>query len=252
MSSGRKKHEELESLLLGIAHEIRNPLNALSINSQLLSEYADMLPDWFAKKGEMKEIISSDREVLQRLDDLVSEFIRVTKPPKPEFVVSDLNGIVEEVLRFVEVDFKGRGIKVRYMPGKGPLTVLVDEKLVKQALLNILLNAAEALDKEEKKIEVCTKKEEGGVSVSVEDNGCGIGREERGEIFSLFYTTKSRGSGVGLPMVRKIMDVHHGKVRVKGRKGSGTKFSLQFLPARKFRDIIDGAPGERFLPEVVR
>jgi len=138
------------------------------------------------------------------------------------------------------------------MPGKGPLTVLVDEKLVKQALLNILLNAAEALDKEEKKIEVCTKKEEGGVSVSVEDNGCGIGREERGEIFSLFYTTKSRGSGVGLPMVRKIMDVHHGKVRVKGRKGSGTKFSLQFLPARKFRDIIDGAPGERFLPEVVR
>jgi len=111
MSSGRKKHEELESLLLGIAHEIRNPLNALSINSQLLSEYADMLPDWFAKKGEMKEIISSDREVLQRLDDLVSEFIRVTKPPKPEFVVSDLNGIVEEVLRFVEVDFKGRGIK---------------------------------------------------------------------------------------------------------------------------------------------
>ncbi len=248
----KRRGEDLESLLLGIAHEIRNPLNALNINSQLLSEYADMLPEWFPKKGEMKDIIASDLEVLRRLNDLVSEFLRLTRPPRPEFVVSDLNGIVEELLRFVEVEFRGRGIKIRFLPGKGPMMVLVDTKMVKQALLNVLLNGAEALDKEDKVLTLSTSREGEGFSLSVKDNGCGIAREERKKIFTLFYTTKGEGSGIGLPMVKKIMGAHHGTVRLRGRKGKGTTFVLHFPSAERFREIFRGKGGVRDLPEVVR
>ncbi len=166
--------------------------------------------------------------------------------------MTDLTRVVEEVLRFVEVEFRGRGIKIRFHPERGPMTVLVDEKMVKQALLNVLLNGAEALDKEEKVLTVSTSREGEEFSVSVEDNGCGIAREERKKIFTLFYTTKGEGSGIGLPMVKKIMGAHHGKVRLRGRKGKGSTFVLQFPSAERFREIFRERGGRRDLPEVVR
>lgn len=251
----RKKkvsQEELESALSGIAHEIRNPLNAMSINNQLLSEYTFLLPEWFEKKGEMQEIIESNIRVLNRLSDIISEFLRLTRPKKPEFVVTDLNRVVEEVIRFVEVDFKGRGIKVRYSPGEGSYPILVDEKMVKQALLNVFLNAAESLDKEEKSIKVSSGEEEDLYFVTVKDNGCGIERKERKKVFSVFYTTKSEGSGLGLPIVKKIMREHHGKIRVRSRKKKGTEFTLIFLPEERFREILAKRNRGKYLPEVVK
>ncbi len=251
----RKKkvsQEELESALSGIAHEIRNPLNALSINNQLLSEYTFLLPEWFEKKGEMQEIIDSNLRVLNRLNDIVSEFLRLTRPKKPEFVVTDLNRVVEEVVRFVEVDFRGRDIKVRYSPLDAPCPVLVDEKMVKQALLNVLLNAAESLDKEDKTIRVTTGKEENFYFVTVKDNGCGIERKDRGKVFSVFYTTKSEGSGLGLPIVKGIMRDHHGKIRIRSRKRKGTEFTLSFLPEESFREVLAKKHRGGYLPEVVK
>lgn len=244
--------EELESVLSGIVHEIRNPLNALNINNLLLAEYADLLPEWFAKKDEMKEIIDANTRVLSRLNDLVSEFLRLTRPPRPEFVVSDLNKVVEEVVRFVDVDFRARDIRVKYVPGRGPYPVLVDEKMIKQALLNILLNAAESLDKKKRNIRVVTGSEERGFFVSIIDNGCGIGRNDRKKIFSVFYTTKSGGSGLGLPIVKKIMREHHGKIRIRSRKEKGTEVSLVFPPESKFKAVIAAKNRGKYLPEVVR
>jgi signal transduction histidine kinase len=251
----RKKkvtQEELDSALSGIVHEIRNPLNALNINNQLLSEYAYLLPDWFEKKEEMQEIIGSNMRVLSRLNDLISEFLRFTRPRKPEFVVTDLNRIVEEVIRFVEVDFRGRGIKVKFYPGDGSYPVLVDEKMVKQALLNVLLNAAESLDKEVKIIKVTSGRKNNDYFVTVKDNGCGIGREERKKVFSVFYTTKSEGSGLGLPIVQKIMKAHHGNIRLRSRKDKGTEFTLGFIPENRFRKILSTRNSGVRLPEVIK
>lgn len=251
----RKKkvtQEELDSALSGIVHEIRNPLNALNINNQLLSDYAYLLPDWFEKKEEMQEIIGSNMRVLSRLNDLISEFLRFTRPKKPEFVVIDLNRIVEEVIRFVEVDFRGRGIRVKFYPGDGSYPVLVDEKMVKQALLNVLLNAAESLDKEEKIIKVTSGRENDDYFVTVKDNGCGIGRKERKKVFSMFYTTKSEGSGLGLPIVQRIMKAHHGNTRLRSRKNKGTEFTLGFLPENRFRKILSTSNSGVRLPEVIK
>lgn len=253
MARKRKvSREELESVLSGIVHEIRNPLNALNINNQILSEYADLLPEWFDRKGEMQEIIDANIRVLSRLNDLVSEFLRFTRPLKPEFIVVDLNRIVEEVNRFVEADFRGRGIKLKVSHGKGPYPVLVDEKMVKQALLNVLLNAAESLDKDEKVIEVMTGKEKDDYFVAVRDNGCGIGRNERKKIFSVFYTTKSEGSGIGLPIVNRIVKEHHGNIRIRSRKNRGTEFTLFFLPEYRFRKILAKKDRGAYLPEVIK
>ncbi len=248
----RIPREEFESLLSGIAHEIRNPLNALTINTQLLLEYTGMLPEWFPKKEEMTEILESNIKVLSRLNDLVSEFLRYSRPPSPEFASTDLNGLVREVLEFVEAEFRKRGIRLKVSLADEPLVVLVDGKMVKQALLNLLLNAADALDKEEKLVEVETGKKGGRPYVSVADNGSGIGREERKKIFALFYTTKQGGSGIGLPLVRKIMETHGGKVTLRSRKRKGSRFTLVFPTEAEFGKFIRGRGRNRLLPEVVR
>ncbi|RMG59334.1 MAG: sensor histidine kinase [Deltaproteobacteria bacterium] len=253
MSGTKKKsREEFDFLLRGIAHEIRNPLNALTINTQVLLEYADLLPDWFEKKKEMIEILQSNVRVLSRLNDVVSEFLRFSRLPRPEFAMSDLDGIVSEVISFVEGEFRKRGIRLRVSLSGDLPPVLADEKLVKQALLNLLLNAADALDKEEKEVSVETGVKGESVFAAVSDNGVGISRDDRKKIFTVFYTTKREGSGLGLPLVKKIMDLHGGKVEVRSRRGKGSRFSLVFPPARQFEKHLRERERERHLPEVVR
>jgi signal transduction histidine kinase len=215
----RNKLSDLGAVAAGLAHEIRNPLNSLYINSQLLEELLAELPaPAVPQKEELLSLARANLKVTQRLNDTLSGFLRFARPPAMDLSLVDLNRIVAEVLRFLEVDFSFHGISLKTRFHATALPLLADEKQLKQALLNLLLNAEEALDKEEKAIRVTTGVHRGRPFVRIQDNGRGIPRADRRQIFRLFFTTRKNGSGLGLPIVRQIIHQHGGTVSLRSRE----------------------------------
>ena len=189
----RKRLADLGAVASGLAHEIRNPLNSLYINSQILVEILDALPDGATeRKEELLSLARANMKVTRRLNDILSEFLRFARPPSPELVVADLNRIVAETIRFLEVDFQRRGIALGAAFHPEPLPLFADEKKLKQALINVLLNAEEAMDKEEKIVRVATGLVKGRPFVRVSDNGRGIPAKDRRQIFRLFFSTRKK------------------------------------------------------------
>lgn len=237
----RKKVTDLGAVAAGLAHEIRNPLNSLYINNQLLEEMIAELPARdVPQKEELLTLARANLKVTQRLNDSLAAFLRFARPPAMELSPVDLNRVVAETLRFLEVDFTYRGVDVsaRYHPA--PLPLLADERQLKQALLNVLLNAQEAMDKEERTIRVATGVRAGLPFVRIQDNGRGISRADRRHIFRLFFTTRKNGSGLGLPIVRQIVQQHGGTVSVRSREGRGTTVTVTLPYESQFRAMYPG------------
>ena len=237
----RKKLADLGAVAAGLAHEIRNPLNSLYINSQLLEEMLAEVPGHdLPQKEELLSLARANLKVTQRLNDSLSAFLRFARPPAMELSPVDLNRVVAETLQFLEVDFTFRGIDLsaRYHPA--PLPLLADEKQLKQALLNVLLNAEEAMDKGAKAVRVATGVRGGRPFVRIQDNGRGIPRADRRHIFRLFFTTRKNGSGLGLPIVRQIVQQHGGTVSVRSREGRGTSVTVALPYESQFRAMYPG------------
>ena len=237
----RKKIADLGAVAAGLAHEIRNPLNSLYINSQLLEEMLSELPGGAVpQKDEMLSLARANMKVTQRLNDTLSGFLRFARPPAMDLAVVDLNRVVAEVLRFLDVDFSYHGISLKTRYHASDLPLLADEKQLKQALLNLLLNAEEALDKEEKEIRVSTGVRGGRPFVRIQDNGRGIPRADRRQIFRIFFTTRRNGSGLGLPIVRQIIHQHGGTISVRSREGAGTTVTVSLPFETQFRAMFPG------------
>jgi signal transduction histidine kinase len=237
----RNKLSDLGAVAAGLAHEIRNPLNSLYINSQLLEELLAELPaPAVPQKEELLSLARANLKVTQRLNDTLSGFLRFARPPAMDLSLVDLNRIVAEVLRFLEVDFSFHGISLKTRFHATALPLLADEKQLKQALLNLLLNAEEALDKEEKAIRVTTGVHRGRPFVRIQDNGRGIPRADRRQIFRLFFTTRKNGSGLGLPIVRQIIHQHGGTVSLRSREGHGTTVTASLPFEAQFRAMFPG------------
>jgi signal transduction histidine kinase len=138
----------------------------------------------------------------------------------------------------MELAYRGISLKTKLYPK--PLPILADEKLLKQALLNLLLNAQEAVGKEEKVIRVTTGVRAGRPFVRIRDNGRGIPASDRRHIFRLFFTTRKNGSGLGLPIVRQIVRQHGGAIYVRSREGHGTTMTVALLFEEQFRAMYPG------------
>ncbi|MFA6147360.1 MAG: ATP-binding protein [bacterium] len=237
----RNKLADLGAVAAGLAHEIRNPLNSLYINGQLLEEMLTELPEAVApQKGDLLSLARANLKVTQRLNDTLSGFLRFARPPAMELAPIDLNRIVSETLRFLEMELAYRGISLKAKLHPVPLPVLADEKLLKQALLNLLLNAQDAMEKEEKAIRVTTGVRAGRPFVRVRDNGRGIPASDRRSIFRLFFTTRKNGSGLGLPIVRQIVRQHGGAIYVRSREGEGTTMTVALPFEEQFRAMFPG------------
>ncbi len=237
----RKKIADLGAVAAGLAHEIRNPLNSLFINSQLLEEMLSELPDGIApQKEEMLSLARANMKVTRRLNESLSGFLRFARPPAMELAVVDLNRIVAETLRFLDVDFSYHGVALKARYHATALPLLADEKQLKQALLNLLLNAQEALDKEEKTIRVTTGVRDGRPFVRIQDNGRGIPRAERRHVFRVFFTTRREGSGLGLPIVRQVIHQHGGTISLRSREGAGTAVTVSLPFEAQFRAMFPG------------
>jgi len=220
----------LGQLSAGLAHEIRNPLGVIKGSAEMLSQ---KLGESDPLATELAGYISSETN---RLSGLVTRFLDFARPLRAELTPQDITAVLDRALSDVATLWKGAPVQVekQYQPDVPP--VALDESLCEQAFLNLVKNAYDAMSANGGRLRVKVEKTQGdhrGVEVRIEDNGPGIPPELREQIFNPFVTTKKDGVGLGLSIVSKIVDGHHGTIRVEdasehGGQGTGVSFVLFF------------------------
>jgi signal transduction histidine kinase len=204
-----------------VTHEIRNPLSSIGLNIELLEENLALA----SASGESKMLLGAISREVQRLEHLSEEYLRVARLPQPRMESEDLGEKVREIARFAkpEVDRAGLELAVDIPDDLPP--VLFDEGQIRQAILNVLRNAREAMA-DGGKIDVYVRAEGMSVVVGVDDRGSGIPADVRSRIFDPFFSTKGEGTGLGLAITRQIVEAHGGSIAVEPREGGGTSFRL--------------------------
>ena len=223
----RAQNAELSQLAGGLAHEIRNPLSTLSLNLDLLEE--DFQGAESPRDRRIKQRVGQLKREVQRLYDVLENFLRFARVQELKFAPTDLNALVEELCDFYEPQASTLGIVVRtYFSPDLPRPV-IDADLFKQAVLNLMLNAEHAMA-EGGELIMTTRRDGRWIVLDVIDTGAGMPEDVQTRIFDPFYSTRPGGSGLGLPTTRKIVEAHGGTIEVDSVPGKGSRFSLR-LPA---------------------
>lgn len=216
----------LGRLASGMAHEIRNPLNAMSMSVQRLKR--EFLPEE-AKKEEYLAFLDIVRSELVRVDRIVEDFLLSARAHAP-FVNENLNNILDEVITIIGEKATARGIRI--VSKVDPQIMFESQKdRLKQAFYNIMLNAIEAIG-EKGLIEIWTKTKGAVIEIYMKDSGPGIKEEELQRVFEYYYTTKDKGMGLGLPISYMIVKDHGGDINITSKEGQGTTFIIT-LPAKQ-------------------
>ena len=211
-----------------LVHEIRNPLNSINLNLQILEE--DLSAENPRSPSDLQKRVRRIRGEVERLERILADFRRYANLPPLTFETCDLAMLIEEVLDFNEPEAQRQNVQVNRKIQELP-PILIDQSQFKQALLNLIINGVQAME-EGGTLTVRAKPLNGGVQIDVEDTGQGIEPEQLDKIFDLFISTKEAGTGVGLTIVKQIIEGHGGQVNVESNPGQGTKFSI-LLPALK-------------------
>ncbi|NQU41741.1 PAS domain-containing protein [bacterium] len=245
-----EKIASLVTLTAGVAHEIKNPLNSLSIHAQLLARAVrDFLPEEEGSQSRAADRIQQSCEVIgeevERLRKCVDDFIEAARPSRPTLAPENLNRIVESVVRMARLEFEERNIRIEthLEPDLPPL--MVDEKQIQHALRNLLRNAVDAIETArrpagERRIALRTGVADEAVALEVSDTGCGIPRPDISKIFEPYFTTKFNGSGLGLMAVARIAREHDALVSVESAAGEGTTFILEFPIISRQVKLLEG------------
>ena len=219
---------ELETVAAGLAHEIRNPLSILNLNLGLLAEDLAGLDDNRASGRQKK--VDALRAEAKRLEGVLNDFLRYARGGALELGDVSLNDLVDEVLDFTGAEAAAHGIHVRRGLADGLPPIRADADRLKQAVLNVVLNAHEAMpDGGELMVE--TRPDDDGVSLAVTDTGKGIAPEDLSRVFEVYHSTKPGGTGLGLATTRRIIEGHGGTISVASDPGRGTRFVIR-LPRR--------------------
>jgi len=218
---------ELGTLTGGLAHEIKNPLSTVQLNLQLLAE--DLTPDNPAYPRIVNRLQTVQKET-SRLRDILDDFLRYAGQLELDRQPTDLNELLEDLVDFFLPQAQAQRAKLRLRRSEEPLVAEVDSKLIKQALLNLMINALQAMP-EGGELILSAARQDGQALVDVIDTGKGIAPEALEKIFDAYYTSKKGGTGLGLAMTRRIVREHGGELTVKSEQGKGSDFSLR-LPLR--------------------
>lgn len=206
----------ISRLTSGVAHEIKNPLNAMALHLEVLKSKLD--------PGDPEiEVISKE---IKRLDHVVKTFLNFNRPLDLQTKPLDLTALCSELVKLVEPDAASKGliIDARF---DGPLWINGDSDLLKQALLNVVMNAIEAMQPGGKLV-VGTHGQDSACVISIVDDGPGIPPEIQDKIFNLYFSTKKTGSGIGLAMTFRLVQLHGGIIEYSSEAGKGTSFRLRF------------------------
>ena len=225
----------LTTLAAGVAHEIKNPLGSIGIHIQLIQKAinAEKSPD----KGSISKYLEVIMEEVDRLNGIVIDFLFAVRPINADLERRCLNSLVHDVMDFVRFELKEAGIEVDERYAESIPDLDLDEKYMKQALLNIIKNAIGAMP-EGGVLKISTEVDSTDVILRVTDTGVGIDEENLTKIFEPYFTTKEFGSGLGLTVVYKIIKEHGGEISVTSREGEGTTFALSFPIPEGERKLI--------------
>ena len=206
-----------------VTHEVRNPLSSIGLN-------VDMLGDEIHDSGsESRHLLESIQRELERLESITEEYLRLARLPEPSLTPDDPSHLLRDTAAFVRREMDASGVELSLDLASQLPAVAMDEPQLRQALLNLLRNARESMPEGGVATLEATRYES-GVRIQVHDEGAGIEAEEREHVFDLFYTTKERGTGLGLPLTQQIVVAHGGSIACKPRHPQGTTFEV-WLPA---------------------
>lgn len=242
---------EIGAMTGGLAHEIKNPLSTIGLNAQLLGESIGELEIDEREKGRLRRRIDALRREVERLRDILQDFLKFAGAIRIEPRPTDLNTVVEELADFYMPQAAAHGVRLRTELAPGPLTAPIDPPHFKQALLNLMLNATQAMDgrpsaadgsgphaARPKELILRTgpfsaRHDRGDAAaqghaweVHVIDTGPGIPPEVLERLFTPYFTTKSGGSGLGLATSRRLIEEHGGSIHVDSTVGAGTDFTI--------------------------
>jgi signal transduction histidine kinase len=219
--------ERLNALTLlaaGVAHEIGNPLNSLNIHLQLIEREARKLDG--AKRAALQESVEVARAEVNRLDSIITQFLRAIRPTRPQLRPDNINSIVEESVRFFAPEIKDRDVVVEQELRSDLPLLELDRDQMKQAFYNVIKNSFEAM-KARGILRIRTDKDDSHVIVRFSDTGGGISAENLSRVFEPYFTTKTSGTGLGLLIVRRIVREHGGELSIESSEGKGLSLTIR-------------------------
>ena len=236
----------LTNLAAGMAHEIKNPLGAISIHMQLIQkalkkarENENILPD----KKFVEEHIDVVNDEVEHLNKLVMDFLFAVRPVNATLELKDPSKLIENLIDFIKPEFSKNNIDVQFTACSKTEKLLIDEKLFREVLLNLSQNSLAAIKSKESpgagifKIECSVKDNKYYIVVS--DNGCGMNSQTIAKIFEPYYTTKANGTGLGMTMVYKIIKEFSGDISVDSIEGEGTTFVITLPVPQKDKKLLE-------------
>lgn len=222
-SSGISELEQLSRLTGGLAHEIKNPLSIIKINLKLISEALD---DKDERNIRAANKIATVRKETERLEQILEDFLRFIKKTELHLSSFDINKVVTDIIDFYSPQAFSHSITVRSSLAGESLICRADADMLKQVLLNLFINAQQAMP-DGGELMLRTQKNGSNAVIIVSDTGRGIEPENLVRIFDAYYSTKPGGSGLGLSTSKKIIEAHNGSIRVDSVPGKGTSFTIQ-------------------------
>jgi len=218
----QRRLEELSKLTGGLAHEIKNPLSTIKVNLKLIAEEAPPAhqdsPRWLRK-------IAVVQKETDRLGQILDDFLRYIGKSELQTNSVDVNELISEMVDFYAPQARTNNVTIRLGLADTPLVCKIDRDMVKQLILNLFINAVQAMPSGGELI-IRTRMLGPNALIEISDTGCGIEPDKIDKIFDAYYTSKPGGSGLGLPTARKIAMAHNGSISVNSQPGKGTSFTV--------------------------
>jgi two-component system, sporulation sensor kinase E len=235
----RVESERVASIMLlaaGVAHELGNPLNSLTIHLQIVERKLRRLRGGEAAAAGLVDSLRICQDEVARLDGIIANFLQAIRPREPDFADTRLDTVLAEVLRFQERELSDRGIHVEVATSGELPVVLADRDQVKQVFFNLIKNAAEAMPPQAGRLRITARTDEDHVALTFSDNGSGIQPEDLARMFEPYHTTKPDGHGLGMMVVQRILRAHGGHITVASEPGRGATITVLFpLKERRVR-----------------
>ena len=223
----------LGQLAAGVAHEIRNPLNAISMANQRLKR--EFVPEEEEKNREFQSLAGVIRDEIRRLNGIIEEFLTFSKSRRLELHEYPITEVLQKIVNLIREEATSKGITLETRFCDNPAIIPMDVDKLQQAFLNFIKNAMESISGNGSILISLEPSGKDRFSVKISDSGCGMASEEVEKIFYPEYTTKEKGLGLGLPLAHEIIRGHGGDIRVFSQQGSGTTFEIT-LPSGRVND----------------
>jgi signal transduction histidine kinase len=240
-TSKKDAYQELAELAGSLAHEIKNPLSVIKLNMELMAEEFESENSAAARRTSKK--IETIRKQCTRLENLLNDFLKFTRLSQMQLEPGELNEQIEQVLDFFEPQAMRQKIEViRYLDADLP-NIRLDKQSMHAALMNLVKNAIEAMP-DGGQLVARTRITKNGVAFDLIDNGCGMDDDALLHMFNAFYSNKDQGSGLGLPIAKRIIEAHGGWISVQSDVGRGTQFTLEFPTPKRIEPETAADKGE--------